>query len=432
MVSRAYEASRGGWTVAIVLGVVHLAAFTDRYLIALVAPVLKADLRLSDFQIGLLQGSAFVLTFAVGALIFGSVADRSRRVLVIAASLFCWSAASAAFAFCASFGEMFLARVALGLGQAALSPAALSLIAATAPHGRIGQTVSIYTSGSTLGRSAAFLGGGALLPALAAAAPLEFAGYPQAWRGLFVASVIPNLVLVFAVLALREPARPARRAEGPDRLWRGWLFRRRRRYAAHIAAAGAATMVIQAVTAWTITVLVRRDGYDIAAAGTVFGLVVLAAGPAGHLTGGALLDALRRGARDRAPYIVLALSLVGALPAACLFCLGHGSMAIGGLLSLTYALGLATPAGFAGLQTMTPRAMRGRASALFLCCITLIGFGLGPPLVGFLTDRIFGDAGAHLSLLSVVACGCTIGFAVCAARMMSAGPHTKNYVRRTP
>ncbi|QZN98853.1 MFS transporter [Chenggangzhangella methanolivorans] len=177
--------------MAIVLGLVHLAAFTDRYLIALAAPALKADLRLSDFQIGLLQGSAFVLVFAVAALAFGSVADRSRRTLVIAVSLACWSAANAAFAFCSTFGEMFSARVALGLGQAALSPAALSLIAATAPHGRIGQVVSIYTSGSTLGRSAAFLGGGALMSVLASA-PLAFAGDPQAWRALFIVSVIPN------------------------------------------------------------------------------------------------------------------------------------------------------------------------------------------------------------------------------------------------
>ncbi|WP_261401841.1 hypothetical protein [Chenggangzhangella methanolivorans] len=233
------------------------------------------------------------------------------------------------------------------------------------------------------------------------------------------------------MLALREPARAAGSAQNPSHAWRGWLARHWRRYAVHIAAAGAATMAIQAVTAWTVTALVRRHGYDIARAGAVFGLVVLAAGPAGHLTGGALLDAFRRSAGSRAPYMVLALSLTSAAPAACLFCLGEGPTAIAGLLALTYALGLATPAGFSGVQTMTPRAMRGRASALFLCCNTLIGFGLGPPLVGLLTDQLFGDAAVHLSLLSAIVGGCAIGVAVCAARLASLQAHMKNHVRKT-
>ena len=405
-----------GWSAAVILGLVHLAAFTDRYLLALAAPALKTEIGLNDFQLGLLQGAAFVLVYAIGALAFGPVADRSRRVLVIAASLACWSAASTAFAFASTFGEMFGARVALGLGQAALSPAALSLIAATAPRGRLGQAVSIYTAGSTLGRSAAFLGGGALLPLLGATAPLAFLGYPQAWRALFVAIVIPNLALILAVLALPEPPRAPLRRDSAKVAWRKWLAGRWRRYAALIAAAGSATMVIQAVTAWTIMVLIRREGYAIAHAGAIFGVIVLAAGPAGHLTGGALLDAFRRRLRHRAPYAVLALSLAATLPSGFLFCLAQGPLALAGLAALTYALGLATPAGFSGVQTMTPRPMRGRASALFLCCNTLIGFGLGPPLVGLLTDRLFGEGATHLSLLAAISGGCAIGLAVCAAR----------------
>lgn len=107
---------------------------------------------------------------------------------------------------------------------------------------------------------------------------------------------------------------------------------------------------------------------------------MLAFAPAGRLTGGYLLDRLRRRLGRRTPYAVLAMSFAGAAPAGALFCLAGGSgLSLAGLAGLTFALGFATPSGFSGVQTMTPRAMRARASGLFVCCNTLIGFGLGLP-----------------------------------------------------
>ncbi len=406
-------AARAGWGAVVVLAFAHLSAFTDRYLPALVAPALRTDLSLTDFEIGLLQGSAFVLVYAFGTLAFGGLADRGRRVAIVALSACLWTLAALAFAFAATFGQMFAARLALGLAQAALSPAALSLIGAYAPRGSIGRAVSIYTSGSTLGRSAALLGGGALLALLATHDPFG-PGVPH-WRLALALASLPNIILIVALLMLREP--PAPRAARPAP-WLGWLRRHAGRYALHIAAAGAATFIIQSATAWTTTVLVRRDGLSIAEAGVVFGVVVLLAAPAGHLTGGWLLDRLRGRFRHRAPHVVLAASFAATLPAAALFCLSSSkAMALAGLFALTYALGPATPAGFSGIQTMTPRRMRARASALFLCCITLIGFGLGPPVVGFLTDRAFGAERVHLSLLAAICAAASLGLALCAARI---------------
>jgi MFS family permease len=425
LTGRRRDRSAAAWTTAAILALAHLSAFTDRYLVSLVAPALKADLALSDFQLGLLQGTAFVLIYAVGALASGPLIERRRKLPIVAACVALWSLATVACGLARSFAELFAARLLLGLGQAALSPAALSLIAAVMPPGQLGRGVSLYTTGSTLGRSAALLGGGALLRLLTTASATVF-GLDAPWRALFLAIALPNVALVAAVLLLPEAAPPPPRLR--DRVWRGWLAREWRSYALHIAAAGAATLIIQSVTAWTTVALTRGHGLSIPEAGAAFGTIVLVAGPAGHLSGGYLLDRLRPRFGRRTPHVVLAISFLSSWPAAALFCLADATgTALAGLAALTVTLGLATPAGFGGLQMMTPRRIRARANALFLCCNTLIGFGLGPPLVGLLNDRLLGEAAVRLSLLATVTAACLVGLAACAARLAGRRRHRSEY-----
>ena len=401
------------WYLVGALALAHCLAFADRMIPALLAPAIKTALALSDFQIGLVQGVAFVASYSVASLVAGALADRHHRLALIGVSLLVSGVATASIGFARDFGDLFAARMGLGFGQAVLSPAALSVLAQTLPRERLGRGISVYTAGSTLGRSLALIGGGALLAVLPVMT-LSPWGPVHAWRLLCVVATVPNIGLAIVLLFfMAEPKRHASRR--PDRRQRAlgpWLLRQKRFYLTHTCLAAATILVIQTVTAWTTTLLARSHGLSLPAAGTVFGLVVLIAAPLGHLSGGALLDRLDPVFGRRTPGFVMATGLVAVVPLTALFGLAPDLVAsIGALTALTFVMGLTSPAGLVGIQARTPRRLRGRATAVFLICVTTFGFGLGPPALGLLTDHVFGANGIGMAMFSVVMASATIGTA---------------------
>lgn len=421
------------WPGVWLLAAAHLSAFADRFLTALVAPAMKADLGLTDFQLGLVQGTAFVSAFVVASALGGPLVDRAHRPRLVAASLMLWSCASIGCGLATGLNGMMGARMMLGLGQSCLTPAALSLIAARTLPARRGRTVSIYTAGATLGRSAALLAGGGLLAVLPVriafgALPLgAVEGGLAAWRAVFILGVLPNLALAALILRMPDAERTdAVRIRDRPAL-RDWLARHAARYAAYTLAAAAAVMIIQSLTAWTTMLYVRRFGLSIPAAGGVFGTVVAIGAPAGHLVGGLLVDRLasrgsdegrRADARRRriAPALVLGGGLLCAPPLTAAFALATDlTVSLGALGALVFVLGLTSPAALAGLQAFTPRGLRGRVTALFVALVTAAGFGIGPPLVGLLTDRVLGEAGIGGALTALVGASAGIGLLALAA-----------------
>lgn len=402
----------GIWPGIWLLAATHLAAFADRFLIALVAPAMKADLRLSDLEVGLLQGTAFVAVFVVASALCGGLVDRAHRPRLVCASILVWSLACLICGLATSLGEMAVGRMVLGLGQACLTPAALSLIAARQTRGQLGRGVSLYTAGATLGRSSALLLGGGLLAILPATLhDIPLLGDLPAWRVVFLLSCLPNLVLGALFLCMPDPEHTAGRARGrpPGRVT-PWLARHAGRYAAHSVAAAATVLIVQSINAWTVVLYVRRFGLTLAEAGSVLGLVVVLGAPAGHLTGGWIIDRLARHHARSAAALVLAGCLAVTPVFAAVFSLSdHLGLSLGGLAVLVFVLGLAAPAGLVGLQAMTPRPLRGRMTAVFVALVTATGFGLGPPLIGLLSDRVFGESGLGQACITVVTGAAILG-----------------------
>lgn len=397
------------WPGVWLLAAAHLLAFADRSVAALVAPAIKADLGLSDFALGLAQGTAFVAAYAVASLGVGPLVDRIHRPRLIAAGILVWSLASLACGLATDLPEFMLARLLLGLGQAALTPAALALIAARQRRDRIGQGVSLYTAGAVLGRGAALLLGGGLLALLPAMVPIfGFAAPAPAWRVLFVLSAVPNLIVMILLLRLDDPGRGGPRLRPRMRVG-PWLARHAGRYAAIMIAGAAVTLVVQTTNVWAVTLLVRRFGLPLPTAGMLFGIVVAVAAPLGQFAGGRLLD--RGAGRHGLPGATVLLGvLVGTLPLLGVVCLTDSpGLAAAALAVLVFCLGIGSVTTLAGLQIMTPRALRGRVTAPFMAGIALAGFGLGPPLVGLLADRVFGEAGLGHALLATCALAYAIG-----------------------
>ncbi|KQY35913.1 hypothetical protein ASD21_00235 [Caulobacter sp. Root1455] len=393
----ASRAARWGWTTGAPLGLLALTHFlmqADRNLPALILPLLKQRFLLSDTALGLLQGPAFVLFFVVSTLAVGHLVDRAPPLRVLAGSLLLWTLASIGFGLARSLEQLVLSRLLLGLCQALVQPTALSLIVARTPAQDVGRSISVFTTGSALGRSGAMLLGGALLAW--SASPLVRAVFPglEAWRVLFFLSALPNLMVAAGLLFVdaREaasPTTPPVSSRRPSLL--PVLEQMRARpttFGVHLLAAGCVIVLIQAASAWLPTLLQRELALSPARSGVFSGLIVLVGAPLGHLSGGALTDLCRRA--GRAPSLVIAASMALCGVGAGLLCVTPTLAAVGaGFFMLTVFGGGAAVVFLAMYQPMLSTA-HGASNAVFFAATTLIGVGLGPPVIGLLSDRVFG------------------------------------------
>ncbi len=413
----AYDQRQSGayiWYVAVVLALAHMISFVDRFLISLVMEPLKADLQISDTQLGLLQGTSFVLLYVLAAIPLGQLADRvNRRNLIVAGILF-WTIATAACGFAETFETLFIARIAVGLGEAALVPAAMSLLATYFQREQLGRAVSIFTTGASLGKSAAFLVGGLVFAILTANAGLSipFVGNYAPWQGVFIIAAVPGIMLALLMFTVAEPKRaPAHKAKK----WFAPAFdhirANHRAYLLHTGAAAATVLLVQSVTAWAPTFFVREHGLSVGQAGMLVGSALVVAGPLGHLTGGYLTDRFARGAIQAPTSNVMAIGLLMSIPFAFLFTSGLGLVAsIAGFSGMTFFFTMSAPASLAGLQMLTPTRLRGLTTSIFLLIVTLVGVGVGPLLIGFVTDTVFvGPEFLGKSLISVILVVATLG-----------------------
>lgn len=390
-------ASAGGyaWYVAVLLACAHLLSFVDRFLMSLLMEPLKADLALSDTQLGLLQGTGFVILYTLVAVPLGLMADRVNRRNLIAVGILFWSVATALCGLANSFGSLFLARVGVGLGEAALVPAAMSLLAAYFPRRQLGRAVSLFTAGASLGKSAALIGGGAVLALFAARGGLAVPGVGsfEPWQATFMFMALPGVALAVLLLTISEPLRagsPSSR-QGISKAI-AHLRTHKAAYLTHTAASAVVILLFQSVAAWAPSFYVRFFDLTPSQAGLAVGSVILVAAPLGHLCGGALTDYLSARGSASPPAPVMMLGLLGTIPSILLFTSERGlptSLLAYGLLSFFGIL--AVPASLAGLQMLTPERLRGVVTSMFLAVTTLVGIGIGPPLIGALTDYVFQD-----------------------------------------
>lgn len=412
------------WYVALLLATAHLVSFIDRYLMSLVMEPLKADLAISDTQLGLLQGTGFVILYTLVAVPLGRAADRVNRRNLIVAGIVIWSIATALCGLATSFGGLFAARIGVGFGEAALVPAAMSLLAAYFPRHQLGRAVSLFTTGASLGKSAALIGGGAVLAVLTIAGGLSLGGTTMLapWQGTFVLMAIPGLVIAALMFTVREPAREAVSATvaepGIADAWR-YVVQHRAAFFLHTGASALVVLTIQSIAAWAPSFYIRFFDLTPSQAGVAIGSVTLLAAPLGHLSGGALTDWFQKRSWRSPVAPVIVIGMAGAIPSVTLFVVSENlplSLVAYGLLS--FFITLAAPASLAGLQMLAPDRLRGILTSMFLAVVTLVGIGIGPALVGLCTDLAGGplELGKALMILTVGVAAIAIGLALASQR----------------
>lgn len=387
--------SPGAWPVVALLTTAYLLSFIDRQVLALLIEPIKADLAIDDVRFSLLTGLAFSVFFAIAGLPLGWAADTFRRNRVIGAGILCWSLATIGSGLAAGYGQLFVARVLVGVGEAALTPATYSLLADLIAPAVLGRAIAVFSMGAQLGAACAYLLGGVLIKRLAATDfTVPLIDSLHAWQKLFVIVGLPGLVLAPAILLfVRDPraGRPAASKLSMAQAWRK-LGDRRAFLLTHYAGFTAQAAVFFCMMAWLPAVVGRRLGLDAAGVGWVAGLLVLVACPLGTLTAGWLSDRIVAGGRSDGPLrsaligaavMIPALLVVAFTPFKPLLLLALGIV----LFVAPWPLVLAT----VSLQKTIEPYLRAQVTALFLLIANLVGQTCSISLVALGTEHLWGD-----------------------------------------
>lgn len=392
--------------VVVLLMLAYMLSFLDRVLISLLVEPIRREFELGDTEIGLLVGFGFVLFYTVLGVPFGVAADRTNRRNLIVLGLVGWSLATVGSGLVAGFGGLLLMRALVGVGEATLSPAALSTIADRFPPERLGFAIAIYSSGVVLGGGLA-MGFGGMIAGWAARTSIEIpgGGTLEGWR---LAMLLVGLLGLPLALLLLTTMREAPRSTGQNPVpGLGELIATMRRNAAAFATVflgyGCAVISAYIPTLWGPALLAREHGMASAEIGLALGIIVGVCGFAGVLTGGILSDRLARRGILHAPLLLALATLPPQFLALGTAYLSDDTHLVLILLGLgTFLASILGGLQATTVQLLTPAAMRGRAMAIYLLVVTLLGMGLGPLAVGLLSDHVFGALPASLATVSTV------------------------------
>ena len=398
------------WYSVGVLFAVYILSFIDRQMVNLLVEPIRADLQISDTQVSLLQGFAFAVFYTFMALPIAWAADNYRRPGIIGVGLFLWSMMTAACGLARSFPALFLARIGVGVGEATLSPAALSFIADAFPRNKVVRAVGFFASAQSIGGGVALIVGGTVMASLSqpghAGFDLPLVGVLAPWRMAFVIVGLAGLPFLALVATLRDPPRRAEVAEKSDTgAFLAHLGSTRLFLTCVLGGEVFTTIAGYSSQSWFVALFVRVHGMPISQAGLIVGGVTAVSGTLGLLLAARFSELLaRRGTRDG----IMRVMSFGALGLAIgNLVLAQGSLptAIVGMMIMvaSNATAAIVPA---TLQLTTPDRLRARVIAFMLFVLNLLGLGLGPTIVAMTTDYVFHDPKAVGSSVALVGTIC--------------------------
>ena len=387
-----------------VLAVVNVINWADRQVVPILFPGIRNDIGLTDTQLGIVGGLAFSIIYAVASFGFGWAADHTVRKAVIVTGLVIWSVATAASGVATGFGSLFAARLFTGMGEASLYPAAMSLIAERFPVAGRGRAMGVFGASAAVGGGLGVALGGYLAETIG-------------WRNVFFLYGGAGLFLAPLVLTIPEARRDAHgdgSSEPPARVL-GELIRDRR-----LLMVWAAGLVMMAggfgYASWVPSFFVRTRGFEVAEAGYFFGLAALCGGVVGGLFGGVFADRFRR--RRLAGELVLsavAAALAVPLVSVVLASTSMPVLVVAGLLGPVVIYAFFPPLGTV-ITELVPQRRLGLAYAVNILFLAGVGQGLGPVMVGRISDAT-GSLVAGLAT-TVAAMGVASVIALAAGRVI--------------
>jgi MFS family permease len=381
---------KGRWWLLAVLFFTAIISYSDRLILSVLVDPLRADLGLTDATVGLLQGPAFTLVYVFAALPLGRFADRTKRKLLLFCGSLLWCAATVLCGLAQNGATLLMGRILLGIGEATLIPAGISLVADAFPSERRGLAIGVFLLGSVIGGPFGITLGGVLLSIAKAGtfAALPLIGGLAPWRVVLVSVGCAGLLAPILLLTLTEPQR------GPTdqknlRATLGHFAADRRRLLPLYGGLALLSIGDYGLVSWVPTVLSRDFYWSPDRVGVAFGIVTASAGIAGALLGGWIADAAARrgGTAGR-----LAISIVGAavaVAAAAAVAGGSAYLVLCGLGLWIFAATVAEVSVVAVVQELIPPQLRGTGMAFLTFTNTLVGLGGGPTLIAATTQFVY-------------------------------------------
>lgn len=366
---------------------VYIFNFADRMLLGVMAAPIKADLGLSDGQLGLLGGTAFALLYATVGVPIGWLADRRSRSWIITIALCIWSGFTALCGFATNFTLLFMARLGVGIGEAGGVAPSYSMIADYFPPAERARALGVYSFGIPIGGAVGLAFGGMIAEAFD-------------WRIAFITMGVAGILIApLFKLFVRDPLRggtehasvatPPKLAETFRTIARKPAF-----WLISLGSALGAT-ASYGIAFWIPSFYVRSFGMPLSQVTLLYAAVILFGGVAGIWLGAWLGD--RFGPRRPGTYLAIPmLALFASVPFFALAVLASSPAVSMGLLVVPTMLGsMGYGTVLTAIQNIAPAAMRSTASALFLLINNLIGLGLGSAVLGFISDALAREYGSQ-------------------------------------
>jgi len=373
----------------------------DRQILGMLVMPIKAEFGVSDTAIGFLTGPSFALFYALAGIPIARWADRGVRRSIIALGLLVWSGLTLASGMVQQFGHLVVARLGVGIGEAAGTPPSHALISDYFPPERRTFALAIFTVGASTGVAMAHLVGG-------------WVSEIWGWRMVFIVAGVPGLVLALLLrTTLREPPRGRFEADSVAPRDEGWLaaigvLARIPSYRHLVIAASLHSFAFSGSMIWYPPFLTRVHDLSLSEIGMALALFSSLPAGLGIFVGGLMTDRLmRRDVRWLQGYAGVTMLAFAPFALGFLFLPGR-TLAFGSLVISAFLMGTSTPGIHVTTQALAPARMRSLASAINLLLLSLVGAGLGPFFVGVLNDYLQPSLGAEavrytLSIVAITA-----------------------------
>ena len=399
-----WPSPRRAWYALTVLTLALLVATIDRSVIQLLVEPIKADLKLTDTQVSLLIGLAFVAVYAILGVPISRIADRSSRRLIIGIGIAFWSVMTALCGLAHTYWQLFCARMGVGAGESSFAPATFSVLTDSFPPRRLPLALAINSMGFMFGTGLSLIVGGAVVQAVSHLPQivLPLVGAIRPWQVVFFAVGLPGLLLAVLMATVHEPPRRGRitAAAAPGArpqsvpIRKIWDFLRTdgATFGPIFLAMGIKTFLSFGAGQWTSAFIMRTYGWSLPQVGYTQGALLLIVSPLGLLAGSWLAEWYARRGHDDANMRVVLIATIAVIPTSILFPLmpsANLAFALIGLNLFLASLGIGP--GNAALQIVTPNEMRGQVRAAYQFIFNVVGYALGPLFVALLTDYVFAN-----------------------------------------
>ena len=389
------------WFVVGVLMLAYTNSFIDRTILSLLVEPVRRDLDINDTQFSLLAGFAFIVFYTLMGVPIARLADQKNRKVIIAIGIASWSFMTAVCGLAKNFWQLFAARVGVGIGEATLSPAAMSIISDYFPVKKLARAISVYSMGVYFGAGLAMIIGGLVVQLVSKAGNtiLPFIGEVYPWQLTFFYVGLLGLPIFLLILLIREPRRRGHSRSSDDASNSSSLpelirfaKRNRRTLVFHFAAFSLIGIGIAGYLTWTPALFIRTHGWDAPQIGFVFGGILFFAGTAGVFSGGFVADWLEKRGRSDAILRAAFYGGIAVIPFAVLTPLmGNPWVAAAGLTITVYFLAFPQGLPAAAIQVITPNPLRAQMTAIYFLVGNLIANAFGPTLYAVTTDFVFQD-----------------------------------------